>query len=760
VATVEFVARVLRGIADRYFPAIALVLILVFALFGPRVFPIQVNNTLATLLEQGTPQETIDLALKKTFGDLDEVSILAYHDEDLFSEENLRLIASMTDQIAALEGVRNCFSLSSTPFFRNVQEDGVLVLRTDPLIKGIPGSRSERMKLKADAVGNQLFVNNIISRDGRTAAFNIIFQPDLGPFAKEAVIRHIRRLTAEAGKLVRGRFYLTGMHAFMEITGRTMTSDVRLFSFFSVILLFVSLLGIFRNLRLAMVGIFTAGTANGLLFTALHLLGRNLSISTTPVPAITMGLALAYTLHILVAKHEGTLDDPEEAQEIFVGALFSGLTSFIGFLSLCLNSIPTLQDFGFFAAIGTFCAGWSALFVGYPVLKRIKHRPHPRFARRFKFFLRLATARYRHTILAVAAILLASGAFIGRMEVQTDYYRYYLKSSPMTKAVDFVNRTIGGQYPIIVAIDTGEAEGVYREDVLRFLEDFKQSFERQAGVDKVITYLDLLNEGYRAFVNRTDPGWYADSMKVAQMAMIVRDANVDLNGYYVDASARKTLLFVRTNHINSAAFIRINQHIRDYLEQEKPRGTVHQVGGTYLRCVDSANNMAISQFEGTFWEIIVLFSTAFLIIRSVRLTAIAIIANLIPVFGVYGLLSLLGETLNMGTTTIAAISLGIGVDDTIHYVVRYMNAYHKTGQVLKSTRTVIRSSAMSMFLAASMIALSFLSLSFSNIKPIFQLGVFTVVTMALCFAANMFLVPVLITMWEKDARKKGSRVAP
>ncbi|MBF0410193.1 MAG: MMPL family transporter [Candidatus Riflebacteria bacterium] len=755
---VEFVARCLRFLSDRYYKIVFAFLAVLFLYYLPSLYPIKVNNTLATLLEQGTAQEEKDKIIKKTFGDIDEISILVYHAENLFTVENLNIIVEITDRILDVKGVKNCFSLSSTPFFKNVPENGELTLYTEPLLKKIPKSESELSRLKQDAVENRLFRNNIISRDGNTAAFNIIFQPDTDPFFKESIIREIRKIVNEYERKVKGRFYFTGMHVFMETTGKTMQIDVEVFSILSLFLLFFALMIIFRSYYIALVGIVSAVVSNGLLFISLYILNRQLSISTTPVPAITMGLSIAYTLHLLVAKHEGTIDDPDEIQEIFVGAFFSALTSIIGFLSLCLNPIPTLQDFGLYAAMGTFFAGWTSLFLSYPLLKLFKHTPNPNFARRFKFLLRFATAKYRKVILTISVLLMSSGLLITGMEVQTDYYQYYLKSSPMTKAVDFVNRTVGGQYPVVVEIDTGRVEGVYAQKVLEFLEKFKERFEKVSGVDKVITYLDMLNEGYKAYEDIPPENWYSDSQKVSQIAMIVRDANQDLNSYYVSESADKTLIFVRTSHINSKSFENIYKGIKKFLEEEFPEKkltisqdkiTKFNIGGTYLRCVNSADNMAVSQFEGTFWEIIVLFTVAFFIIHSFKLTAIAFLANLIPIFGVYGLLSLLGETLNMGTTMIAAISLGIGVDDTIHFVVRYITALHKTGDPLKSTRIVIYNAGMSMLLASLMIALSFFSLAFSNIKPIYQLGVFTIVTMGLCFASNLFFVPVMITMLEK-----------
>ncbi|MBF0546133.1 MAG: MMPL family transporter [Candidatus Riflebacteria bacterium] len=743
---VEWLATFLLWLSERSFKYLALIFILVFAWYGPALLPLRVNNTLATLLEVDTPEEHIDKEIKKVFGDLDEIMILAYHDAELFTPDNLRLIVEVTDKISNVPGVRNCFSLSSTPYFKNTKENGESVIHCDPLVKIASYTESDCQKIRTDALKNKLFLNNILSPDGNTAAFNIVFQPDLEPFSKENVVRQIRRTYQEIARKVHGQFYFTGMHVFMETTGTIMQIDIEVFAILSLLALFVCLLFLFRSTVIAFIGIGSAIVSNCLLFITLYFMGRQLSISTTPVPAITMGLALAYSLHVLAAKHEGNLDDYAETHEIFVGSIFSALTSIIGFSTSCMNSIPTLVDFGIYASIGTFYAWLTALFFTYPLTKMVHHKPHPRFARRFKFLLRFATSRYRSVILAVSVFCFLSGFLIFRMEVQTDYYQYYRKSAPMTQAVDFVNKTIGGQYPIVIELDTGKAEGVYKKEVLQWLEGFKKQSEALTGVDKVITYLDLLNEGYKAYETELPAGWYIDPQKVSQIAMIVHDANVDLNGYYLNDKADKSMIFVRTSHINSASFLNIVQNIHSFLDKAPPGMATFKVGGTYQRCVNSANDMAISQFQGTFWEVIVLFSIAFFIIASFRLTIIAFVANLIPIFAVYGVLSSFGETLNMGTTTIASISLSIGLDDTIHFVVRYITAYQKEQNVLRATRTVIHSLGTKMMLASLMISLAFGTLAFSNILPIYQLGVYTVVSMILCFLCNMFLVPVLITM--------------
>jgi predicted RND superfamily exporter protein len=270
------------------------------------------------------------------------------------------------------------------------------------------------------------------------------------------------------------------------------------------------------------------------------------------------------------------------------------------------------------------------------------------------------------------------------------------------------------------------------------------------GVDKVITYLDLLDDGHRAFADQPEPGWQNNRAMVGQVAMLVNDTGPELSSYYVDSAARKTQVFIRTSHINSASFLAIDEGIRSFLAENTPDGISYQVGGTYLRCVQSANRMALSQLYGTFAAFCVLFFVAFLAIPRIKLIFMAFVVNLLPILGVYGLLGILGETLNMGTTTIAAIAIGIGMDDTMHFLTRFTSNLKETDDPLESAKHVIHSSGVSMILTSCMISLSFLSLSLSIIKPIYQLGIFTSVTMALCLLADLFLMPALVNWNNKQ----------
>jgi uncharacterized protein len=401
---------------------------------------------------------------------------------------------------------------------------------------------------------------------------------------------------------------------------------------------------------------------------------------------------------------------------------------------LCLNPIPTLQDFGLFAGIGTLAAFLAATFFGYPFLRRLPRLPRQEFGLRVKEWLAKVFLHQRRLVVGVSMLVFLSGAFLFRMEVQTDYYQYYLRSAPMTAAVDFVNTHIGGQYPIVVELDTGKADGVLDHRTLAFLDRLSRHCYTYRGVDKVISYLDLLNDGYRAFGEPAEkpragsdagpPAWFADRDQAGQIAMVVHDAGPDLTRYYVDGMAQKTLLFVRTSHINSASFLAIDEGLRAFLAANTPEGIVARVGGTYLRCVQSANRMALSQVYGTFAVFVVLFTVAFAAIPCPKLIFMAFVANLLPILGVYGLLGLLGETLNMGTTTIAAIAVGIGMDDTMHFLARYVTGLEKTRDPIASARHVIHTSGVSMILTSGMISLAFLSLGLSIIKPIAQLGLF------------------------------------
>jgi len=139
------------------FAPFMLLLLASLILLGPEMWPVQINNTLDTLLEQGTEQAAIDKNIQQTFGLLDEIIILAYHDAELFTAPNLHLIKQVTDEIEAVEGVSNCFSIANTPYFRKYEKDGESVVESAPLLDKIPEDAAALARLKSEATDNNLF---------------------------------------------------------------------------------------------------------------------------------------------------------------------------------------------------------------------------------------------------------------------------------------------------------------------------------------------------------------------------------------------------------------------------------------------------------------------------------------------------------------------------------------------------------------------------------------------------------------------------
>jgi hypothetical protein len=350
----------------------------------------------------------------------------------------------------------------------------------------------------------------------------------------------------------------------------------------------------------------------------------------------------------------------------------------------------------------------------------------------------------RKTILLISTLIFLSGGLLFTMEVETDYYKYYRKDSPLTKSVDFVNKSIGGQYPVMIELSGKTADSINQPAILKFLEELKKELEPVEGIDKVITWLDFLQEGHTAFANTPPAGWYKDKNKIAQVTMIVEDADKELSRYYINENHNRSLIFIRSSHISTSSFKNVIKKIEQYLEAHPQPGISTRISGTYLRTVESADHMAIGQLRGTFVAIIVIFTVVFLLIGSASLTLMAFIANILPVLGIYGLLAVLGETLNMGTTTIAAIALGIGVDDTVHFLLRFLSEAKRTKNKKEIISKAFDNAGMAILLTSISISVTFLALAGSNIKPLFQLGVFTTAAMGFCLVSDLFLLPILL----------------
>ncbi|MCK5073763.1 MAG: MMPL family transporter [Bacteriovoracaceae bacterium] len=709
------------------------VLIVTAFLFVP-FLNTKIDNSLKVVYEQGGPQDLVNKEIKKDFGNLDELGVLAYRSDDLFTIEELKFIKELQKELELIEGVKSCYSIVNISHFWKSVVDGEETTNSGKFLSKIPVNPEELLELKKRALKNPLYEKSLISRDGNTAGFNIVLENNLSSEEKALATQNIMKLYKSKNRS--DRFYFTGMHAFMDFNGRFIKKDIAFYTVLLIVVMFIVLTVLFKSVPITIAILLTAGICNILTIGAGSLFGLRLTLATSGVPAIVSALCIAYTVHIFCSNKE-------MMKEALVSNLLAAGTSMLGFSTMIINPLQTIRDLGIFLTMGAFFAVFvSTLFaiqVKQNYFEKIKENET---VTEITSWLNNFVKNNGWPIYLISFLFFAISPFIFKMEIDTNYYGYFKKKVEIVRHVDFVNKNISGQYPIVVKLT--KPGGIKDKNVLTFIEEFTEHIKKVPGVDKIVSYNSILDEGQKAFVDKLERGWFKDLQAVEETTMLLEGEDEDMLRYYLSLDEKSTLIFIRTNVISTRGFKRIIKEVENYTKKNSLDDTNVLIGGTYLNIVKSTDKMSRMQLISTMFAVLAILLVVFLFVRNLKLMIYAGIANILPVVAIYGILGIVGESINMGTAIVAAIAFGLAVDDTIHFITRFKYSYERTGDVDVSIQEVFQRGIKSIIFTSVVIGAGFLTMALSSFVPIYQLGLYTAITMILCLLADALLLPRMI----------------
>jgi predicted RND superfamily exporter protein len=441
--------------------------------------------------------------------------------------------------------------------------------------------------------------------------------------------------------------------------------------------------------------------------------------------------------------------------------LISGTATVVGYGSLCWTDVPAVFEIGAFSVLGV--ASVTALsLTGLPaLLVLLPLRPVSRPGARPDARLRLAAAigdglerglgrlarftcrRATGILVAWALVAALAAAAVPRVVVDTDYLSFFDPASAVRRDFEAVDRLLAGAVPLYVVVE-GEPGRLRDPETLRRLEALQAELDAIPGVGRTSSFLETLRLLHRA-VSGDDPAAerIPDTREgVAELLFMI--PKHDLARFAtVDQSAAN--LVVRTGEVGSAAMRRLTARIETALaDGGVPEGMRAHVTGNAVLLDRAADAVARSQATTVGFAALVMFALLARGLGSARLGLVAMIPNSVPILVFFGTLGLGAAPLSLPTSLIANAALGITIDDTAHYLVRY-RAERRAGRgpeaaILRCTQAVGRPVA----LASAMLVLGFASVAASEFATLRQFGVLSAYTLLVCFVGDLLLLPALL----------------
>jgi len=394
-----------------------------------------------------------------------------------------------------------------------------------------------------------------------------------------------------------------------------------------------------------------------------------------------------------------------------------------------------------------------AILTLLPVSKpRAADDAEPAGLRRVLGWLAGLSANHNAAVLAgFGAVTLISVVGILRLHVETDYLGFFPAGSPVEADNARIARDLAGTQPLAVVIDGYGERALLRPEVFDAIVALQAFLDAQPEVDKTISFVNYLTLIKRALVEDPTAPPPNTGAQAAQLLMVIDPT--DLEAAVTPDFSRASIL-VRTRHEGSRALhdliVRIEREAADVM----PKGVDVHVTGSSVLINRSADEIVSGQVTGLVQVLIALLVIMSILFLSVRVGAVSLIPNIFPIVVLFGIMGWSGISLNLATSLIATIAIGIAIDDTIHFLSFFNVAVRETVDQKAAAGATLRAVGPAMVMTSVALALGFLVIALSGFLPIRHFGILTSVIMVVALISDLLLTPALVqrvrivTLWD------------
>lgn len=728
---------------------------------------IEFSNNYRVFFSPENPQLQAFEQLQNVYTKSDNIlMVVAPKDGQVFTRQTLATVQWLTQEAWKLPYSSRVDSV--TNFQHTTARGDDLVVRD--LVADPAGlSDADLARIREIALNEPLLQNRLISSRAHVTGINVtVVLPERSLSEVPEVSARAREL-AEAARArdPNVEIYLTGVvfmnNSFAEQSLKDMPTLVPLMYLVIVIIIFLSVRSLTGTIGALLVIVFSITTTMGLV----GWFGMQLTPPTASSPTVILTLAVANSIHILLTLFYDMRQGQEKHAAIIQSLHVNGppvfLTSFttvIGFLSLNFSEVPPFRDLGNIVAMGV-AAAWvySVLFLpAFMAAAPLRLGPAREGARLAMDGFAGFVIRHRRALLwgslAVALVLLA---FIPRNEFNDQFVKYFDDSVEFRRHTDFVQDNLSGMYQMHYSLAAGESGGISDPAYLAKIEEFAAWYRARADVIHVQVLTDTMKR-LNKNMHGDDPAWYRvpDSRELSAQYLLLYELSLpfglDLNDQInVDKSA--TRMVVTLNNVTTKRLLVLEDEAQSWLREHAPPAMlVAGTGPAVMFAHISARNIR-SMIGGNLMALVLVSGVIMLAIRSLRFGLVSLIPNLMPAGMAFGLWGLLVGEVGMSLSVVTALTFGIVVDDTIHFMSKYLHARRDKGlDPHAAVHYAFSTVGMALFVTSLVLVAGFFILTFSAFKLNAEMGIMCALTIALALIADYLLLPPLLMKLEETRK--------
>ncbi|KJY83306.1 RND transporter [Vibrio galatheae] len=712
--------------------------------------------------------------IQTTFAKSDNLAIvIAPASGDVFEAETLTLLQKLTKdawQVPYSSRVDSLANFQHTEAF----EDDLIV--EDLLLDDYPLTAERIEKIKRIALTEPVIKDALISQDGDVTVVNVTVQmPEIDETAEILeIVGSVDSLIAKyQAQYPNVTFHKAGIiamnYAFM--TSAQQDSATLVPTMLLVILVFLTfMLRSFLSVIATLVVIIGSVAATmGLSGWA----GMFLSTATVNIPTLVMTLAVADCVHVIATMRQNLKKGYSKAYAIdqsvainFMPIVITSVTTAIGFLMMNMSDSPVLRDFGNLAALGVMIACFLSVSLLPAMLKLLPVKVKvvdEKSAASQDFMDKLgdAVVRYRRALLPISALVIAvSATLLPLNKVNDESVKYFDTRSDFRQAADFMEQHISGMTTISIAVKTGESQGIGDPKFLQTMGDFTQWLRSQPETDHVATLSDVykrLNKN----MHGDDDSYYKlplDRELAAQYLLLYEMSlpyGLDLNNQVnVDKSSIK--LVVTVDNLGSVELVELENRIYNWFANYAPQYQVVASSPSLMFAHIGETNMA-SMLSTLPITLVLISALMVFALRSTRLGLISVVPNMAPAIIGFGLWALLSGEINLGLSVVVTLTLGIVVDDSVHFLSKYQRARKQGQSAEQAVRYAFHTVGRALWITTVVLVAGFSVLAMSSFRLNSDMGQLSALVIFIALVVDFVFLPALLMRFDTTSYVEESQ---
>ncbi len=708
---------------------------------------------------KGNPQLEAFERIQNTYTKNDNAMItLAPKNGKVFTRETLAIVEEVTK---AAWQIPYSIRVDSVTNFQHTWANGDDLVVED-LVENASGfSERDLERVKRIALAEPLLLHRLINPAADMTAVNVTVNMP-GNSIKETpeVVAFLRKMAEDIrAKHPDVTIYLTGVafmnNAFSEAGQEDMKTLVPIMYLIVFIFLMVAVRSFYATFVTIVVIAFSILTGMGIA----GWFGVQLTPVSANAPTIILTLAVADSVHLLVtlfhemragkSKREAIIESLRvNHQPIFI----TSLTTTIGFLSLNFGDSPPFWHLGNIVAIGVMAAYVYSVFFLPAVLSVLPLKVKSRSQARVKFFDRLANFvihQRKRLFWGILAFTIVIAAQIPRIEIDEKFNEYFDTRYQFRLDNDFVVDRLTGFFSISYSLGAGESGGISNPGYLKTIEKFADWYRQQPGV----MYVNILTDTMKRLnknLNYDDPTYYRipNERNLAAQYLLLYELSLpfglDLNNQ-INVDKSSTRFTAILENISTRDALDLEDRAQAWLKENAPVEMLSHGASPLIMFSHIAKRNFKSMLGGMLLALGLISLILMIVLRSFKIGLISIIPNIGPVVMTFGVWGLLFQQVGFAVAVVGPVALGIIVDDTVHFLSKYLRARREQG---KSPEDAIRYSFHTVGTALGVTSLilvaGFLVLSYSGFTMNAHLGAMTTIAILSALLADFFFLPPLL----------------